>query len=280
MAVGLLSPELLSVRTGHSPTALCHGSVVFSGFQGATAEKRPGGRAMAVDGTAMVSWRPFLGIALSLAFLAATPAPLRAEATRCSGTRLKLSLQEQGRSPVERFRFSLAVAGEGADEAAALQQLNRRLTRLRRELKPLVQGQLVVPAPHTHRRGHASEQRFMANTGVSGHVGRRNYNRLIQAVGAMPGVRQQGMNSLAAPGGQAALRQRLMTAALKQGQADAETTARAIGASTVTLLSIDRQGAMGRPRPMRMEAPAKGFVPGEAPEPTITLRLQLEYCLS
>lgn len=120
----------------------------------------------------------------------------------------------------------------------------------------------------------------MANTGVSGHVGRRNYNRLIQAVGAMPGVRQQGMNSLAAPGGQAALRQRLMTAALKQGQADAETTARAIGASTVTLLSIDRQGAMGRPRPMRMEAPAKGFVPGEAPEPTITLRLQLEYCLS
>ena len=235
---------------------------------------------MDVDGNALAGWRPFLGTALLLALLAATPAPLQAEATRCSGTRLKLSLQEEGRSPVERFRFSLAVSGEGADEAAALQQLNRRLTRLRRELKPLVQGQLVVPAPHTHRRGQASEQRFMANTGVSGHVNFRYYNGLIQAVGVMPGVRLQGMNALAAPGGDAALRQRLMTAALQQGQADAETTARAIGASTVTLLSIDRQGAMGRPRPMRMEALAKGFDPGEAPEPTLNLRLQLEYCLS
>ena len=120
----------------------------------------------------------------------------------------------------------------------------------------------------------------MANTGVSGHVGRRNYNHLIQAVGAMPGVRQQGMNSLLSPGGQAALSQRLMTAALKQGQADAETTARAIGASTVTLLSIDRQGSMGRPKPLRMEVQAKGFDPGEAPESTVTLRVQLEYCLS
>jgi len=235
---------------------------------------------MSVDGSARAGWRPLLGTALSLALLVAAPAPLRAEATRCSGTRLKLSLQEQGRSPVQSFRFSLAVSGEGADEAAALQQLNRRLTRLRRELKPLVQGQLVVPAPHTHRRGPASEQRFMANTGVSGHVGRRNFNRLIQTVGAMPGVRQQGMNALPVPEDEAAMRQRLMTSALKRAQADAEATARAIGASTVTLQSIDLQGAMGRPRPLRMEVQSKGFDPGEAPESTINLRLQLEYCLS
>ena len=71
-----------------------------------------------------------------------------------------------------------------------------------------------------------------------------------------------------------------MTSALKRAQADAEATARAIGASTVTLQSIDRQGSMARPRPLRMEGQSKGFDPGEAPEPTITLRLQLEYCLS
>ena len=120
----------------------------------------------------------------------------------------------------------------------------------------------------------------MANAGVSGHVGLSTYDRLIQAVGAMPGVRLQGMESVAAPEKEAALRQRLMTDALNQGQADAATTARAIGRSEVTLLSIDRAGAMGRPRPLRMEAVAKGFDPMEAPEPTITLRLQLEYCLS
>jgi uncharacterized protein YggE len=235
---------------------------------------------VSVDGTARAGWRPLLGTALSLALLAAAPAPLRAEATRCSGTLLKLSQQEQGRSPVERFRFSLAVSGEGANESAALQQLNRRLTQLRSELKPLVQGQLVVPAPHTHKRGQASEQRFMANTGVSGHVGRRNFNRFIQTVGAMPGVRQQGMNALPVPEDEAALRQRLMTSALKRAQADAEAIAQAIGASTVTLQSIDRQGSMGRPRPLRMELQSNGFDPGEAPEPTITLSLQLEYCLS
>ena len=71
-----------------------------------------------------------------------------------------------------------------------------------------------------------------------------------------------------------------MTAALRQGQADAETMARAIGRSEVTLLSIDRAGAMGRPKPLRMEAVSQGFDPKEAPEPTITLRLLLKYCLS
>ena len=37
---------------------------------------------------------------------------------------------------------------------------------------------------------------------------------------------------------------------------------------------------MGRPTPLRIETVAKGFDHKEAPEPTITLRLQLEYCLS
>ena len=232
---------------------------------------------MVVKGERIAAWTLLV---LSACIFIPSPRPLRADVLPCSGTRLKLSVQERGRSAVERFRFSLAVSGEGADEATALQQLNRRLASVRRELKPLVQGQLVVPAPHTHKRGRASEQRYVANTGVSGHVSLGSYDHLIQAVGATPGVRLQGMESVAAPEKEAALRQRLMTDALNQGQADAATTARAIGRSEVTLLSIDRAGAMGRPRPLRMEAVAKGFDPMEAPEPTITLRLQLEYCLS
>ena len=232
---------------------------------------------MVVKGERIAAWTLLV---LSACIFIPSPRPLRADVLPCSGTRLKLSVQERGRSAVERFRFSLAVSGEGADEATALQQLNRRLASVRRELKPLVQGQLVVPAPHTHKRGPASERRYMANTGVSGHVGLVTYDRLIQALGAMPGVRLQGMESVAAPEKEAALRQRLMTDALNQGQADAATTARAIGRSEVTLLSIDREGTMGRPRPLRLEMVAKRFDPKEAPEPTITLRLQLEYCLS
>ena len=85
-------------------------------------------------------------LVLSACVFIPSPTPLRADVLPCSGTRLKLSVQERGRSAVERFRFSLAVSGEGADEATALQQLNRRLASVRRESKPLVQGQLGVHA--------------------------------------------------------------------------------------------------------------------------------------
>ena len=224
--------------------------------------------------------RLILGTALTAALLVPTPAPAGVEAPVCSGTQLQLAIQERGNSRVDRFRFSLALSGEGVNEAAALKQLNTRLDRLRRELKPLVLGRIVVPAPHTHRRGRPSEKRFMANTGVSGEVSRPNYNRLIQAVGAMPGVRQQGMRSLAEDGAELRLQQRLLADALKRGDAEARAAARVIGASRVTLQSIRRDGNLNRPRPMRLEAPSQGFDPEEAPQPTITLRLQLEYCLS
>ena len=224
--------------------------------------------------------RLILGTALTAALLVPTPAPAGVEAPVCSGTQLQLAIQERGNSRVDRFRFSLALSGEGVNEAAALKQLNTRLDRLRRELQPLVLGRLVVPAPHTHRRGRSSEQRFMANTGVSGEVSRLNYNRLIQAVGAMPGVRQQGMRSVADAEAELGLQQRLLADALKRGEAEARATARVIGASRVTLQSIRRDSDLSGPRPMRLEARSEGFDPEEAPKPPVTLRLQLEYCLS
>ena len=65
----------------------------------------------------------------------------------CSGTLFQLAVHEQAVGDVDRFRFSLGLTGEGRNEAAALKQLNQRLGQLRRDLTPLMQGTLTVPAP-------------------------------------------------------------------------------------------------------------------------------------
>lgn len=230
-------------------------------------------------GSAFVRQHCVLALATIL-ISAQLASPTQAESSACSGTHFQLALQHQGESPVARFRFSLALSGEGASEAEAMQQLNRRLDRLRREIKPLVIGRLTVPAPHSHPRGRGSERRFMAITAASGEVSSRNYNRLIQAVGVLPGVRQQGMQSIADPEAEASLQQRLMRAALQRGQAEAEATARALGVSTIKLLSIMRQGDVRQSRPMQLQARANGFDPSEAPEVRSSVRLELQYCLS
>ena len=138
--------------------------------------------------------------------LASQPGP------SCSGTLLQFSVLEQGRTPVDRFRFSLALSGEGSSEQAALTQLNQRLAQLRQSLQPFIQGRLVVPSPSIHPRpgGKGIKQAFSANTGVSGEVKRQMYNQLIQAVGGQPGVRMQGMVSIANDQAEATLQQRLM----------------------------------------------------------------------
>ena len=201
----------------------------------------------------------------------------------CAGTLLQLSVSEQGKSAVDRFRFSLALLGEGASEQAALNQLNQRLGRLRQSLQPLIRGRLVVPSPSTFPRNgtNGAPQRFVANTGVSGEVDRQTYNRFIQAVGGQPGVRMQGMESIANEQEEQALQQRLMAAALRRGKAEADGTAAAIGASRVRLLRINRSEAIRGPRRVQLSADTRsGFDPGEAPEPTASVRMELHYCLS
>ena len=209
--------------------------------------------------------------------------PVLAQETPCSGTLLQLSVSEQGKSSVDRFRFSLALSGEGASEQAALTQLNQRLGQLRQSLQPLVRGRLVVPSPSTYpRRGtNGAPQQFVANTGVSGEVNRQNYNPFIQAVGGQPGVRLQGMESIANERDETALQQRLMAAALRRGKAEADGTAAAIGASQVRLLRINRSDAIRGPKRVQLSADTRsGFDPGEAPEPTATVRMELQYCLT
>ena len=224
-----------------------------------------------------------LPVAATLAFGGQTSALASQPGPSCSGTLFQFSVVEQGKVPVDRFRFSLALSGEGSSEQAALTQLNQRLAQLRQALQPLIQGRLVVPSPSTHPRPgrQGIKQAFSANTGVSGEVTRQMYNPLIQAVGGQPGVRMQGMESIANDQAEAALQQRLVVAALRRGRVEADRTAAAIGAARVRLLRINRRDAMRGPRRIQLStAMRSGFDPGEAPEPASTLRLELDYCLT
>jgi len=224
-----------------------------------------------------------LPVAATFALAGQTSALASQPGPSCSGTLLQFSVVEQGKVPVDRFRFSLALSGEGSSEQAALTQLNQRLAQLRQSLHPLIQGRLVVPSPSTHSRPSRQgiKQSFAANTGVSGEVTRQMYNPLIQAVGGQPGVRIQGMESIANDQAEAALQQRLVVAALRRGRVEADRTAAAIGAARVRLLRINRRDAMRGPRRIQLStAMRSGFDPGEAPEPASTLRLELDYCLT
>ena len=224
-----------------------------------------------------------LSVASMGGLLLSPPAPVLAHELSCAGTLFQLSVVEQGKTAVARFRFSLAVSGEGATEQAALAQLNQRLAGLREVLQPFIQGRLVVPSPSTYPRPrrNGTQPSFAANTGVSGEVNRQMYNQLIQTLGRQPGVRMQRMESIADEQAETALQQRLTAAALRRGQAEADSTAAAIGATRVRLLRINRRDAMHGPRRVQLsEAMRTGFDPGEAPEPTATARMELLYCLT
>ena len=223
-----------------------------------------------------------LPLAVSLASLLG-PAALAAPAkTVCPGTLLQLAVQEQAVSDIDRFRFSLGLSGEGASEAAALQQLNQRLKRLRRDLTPLIVGQLTVPAPRSHQQGRSDadgQKQFVARTTLSGEVEPSHYDALIQLAGRRVGVQLQGMQpkpkaETAVNGEKQALKR-----ALDRGLEQAQWIGQTIGRRTVRLQTIERRGAMRSPL-LRSAASTVAFDPNEAPKPQISLHLQLTYCLS
>ena len=220
-----------------------------------------------------------LPLAVSLASLLG-PAALAAPAkTVCPGTLLQLAVQEQAVSDIDRFRFSLGLSGEGASEAAALQQLNQRLKRLRRDLTPLIVGQLTVPAPRSHQQGRSDDKRFVARTTFTGEVEPSHYNALIQLAGRRVGVQLQGMQPKpkvepAVNGEKQALKR-----ALDRGLEQAQWIGQTIGRRTVRLQTIERRGAVRSPL-LRSAASAVAFDPNEAPKPQISVHLQLTYCLS
>jgi uncharacterized protein YggE len=199
----------------------------------------------------------------------------------CAGTLLELSVEERGETRTDRFRFALRLEAEGATTEAALDQLNQRLAATRTALQRLAQGPLTIPAPRTYASGGASQgrRRQQASTSISGEVERGGYDQLIQVAGRLPGVRLQGMTSLASTQNQNALADQLLESALKQGREQAERTAAALGLRRVTLLRIDQRGS-GTVRPLAYAADAgRQFRPEEAPQPSQSLELNLDYCL-
>ena len=85
-----------------------------------------------------------MGTALAAKAVVPRTAPVKAQEPPCSGTVLQLSISETGTTTIDRFRFNLVVNGEGDREATAMDQLNQRLSTLRQQLNPLVQGTLTV----------------------------------------------------------------------------------------------------------------------------------------
>ena len=199
----------------------------------------------------------------------------------CRGILLQLNLRESGESPTESFRFNLRLEAEAPTSAAALDQLGDRQDRLREQLEPLVQGRLVIPAPNTYEMaGSKSSSGFRAVTTITGTVGRGNYDTLIQRAGRLPGVRLQGMTSLPSSSGQNRLQDKLLDRALQRGRRQAERTAAALKLRRIALLRIDQRSHSSlRPSPMGVSA-APRFRPEEAPLPTGSLSLALDYCLS
>ena len=200
----------------------------------------------------------------------------------CVGTVLELSVLERGQTQTDRFRFALRLEAEAATTAAALDQLNQRLEATRTALQGLAQGPLTIPAPRSYARGGGSQgpRRQLASTSIGGEVGRGGYDQLIQVAGRLPGVRLQGMTSLASSQNQNALADQLLESALKQGREQAERTAAALGLRRVTLLRIDQRRS-GAVRPLAYAANAgRQFRPEEAPQPSQSLALNLDYCLS
>jgi len=208
-------------------------------------------------------------------------APLQAAERTCQGTLLQIKVHQTGTTRSERFRFSLGLEAEASTKAQAMSLLNERLDQARQQVKPLALGRLTIPAPRSYAYGggQAGPRREKASTSISGEVNRANYDAVIQLAGRLPGVRLRGMTSLASGEGQATLQSQLLKQALEEGTRQAETMASALGLRRVELLRIDQRGAGYRPMALASINRAQSFNPGEAPRPSQSIGLELDYCL-
>ena len=209
------------------------------------------------------------------------PSPLRAAERVCNGTLLQIQVNERGTSHSDRFRFSLGLDAENANKDAAMTALNGRLAEARQAIQPLALGRLTIPAHRSYPVGGGTSGPRLerASTTITGEVSRDNYDALIQAAGRLPGVRLRGMTSLASSDSRASLADQLLKQALETGRRRAQATARALGLRKVELLLIDQRGSTQRPMQMAARKESTGFRPGEAPKPSQSLTLKLDYCL-
>ena len=151
----------------------------------------------------------------------------------------------------------------------------------RQAIQPLALGRLTIPAPRSYPVGGGTSGPRLerASTTITGEVSRDNYDALIQAAGRLPGVRLRGMTSLASSDSRASLADQLLKQALETGRRRAQATARALGLRKVELLLIDQRGSTQRPMQMAARKESTDFRPGDAPKPSQSLTLKLDYCL-
>ena len=222
-----------------------------------------------------------VAVAVLSGLSAVAPFPLRAAERVCNGTLLQIQVNERGTTRSDRFRFSLRLEAENASKDIAMTTLNARLAKARQAIQPLAMGRLTIPAPHSYvvGGGTSGPKLERASTTITGEVSRENYDALIQAAGRLPGVRLQGMTSLASSDSSASLAEQLLKQALETGRRRAQTTARALGLRKVELLLIDQRGATYRPMGMGARMGHASFRPTEAPKPSQHLTLKLDYCL-
>ena len=116
-------------------------------------------------------------------------------------------MNERGTSHSDRFRFSLGLDAEDLSNDATLSALNARLAEARQAIQPLALGQLTIPAPRSDAvvGGAAGSRLERASTTITVEVSRDGFDALIQAAGRLPGVRLQGMTSLASSDSRASL---------------------------------------------------------------------------
>lgn len=222
-----------------------------------------------------------VAVPVLLSFSVLAPFHLRAAERVCNGTLLQIQVNERGTSRSDRFRFSLGLDAENANKDAAMTALNGRLAEARQAIQPLALGRLTIPAPRSYPVGGGTSGPRLerASTTITGEVSRDNYDALIQAAGRLPGVRLRGMTSLASSDSRASLADQLLKQALETGQRRAQATARALGLRKVELLLIDQRGSTQRPMQIAARKESTGFRPGEAPKPSQSLTLKLNYCL-
>ena len=222
-----------------------------------------------------------VAVAILFGLSAVAPSPLRAAERVCNGTLLQIQVNERGTSQSDRFRFSLGLDAEKANKDVAITALNGRLAEARQAIQPLALGRLTIPAPRSFSVGGGTSGPRLerASTTITGEVSRDNYEALIQATGRLPGVRLRGMTSLASSDSRASLADQLLKQALETGRRRAQATARALSLRKVELLLIDQRGSTQRPMQMAARKESTGFRPGEAPKPSQSLSLKLDYCL-
>lgn len=204
--------------------------------------------------------------------------PIHAAEQICDGTLLKTRINERITSSINRFRFSLNLEAEHSNKDTALGILNRRLEEARKTIQPLALGDLTISAPRIYAYGGGTTTPGMerASTFITGEVGLKNYDAIIQAAGLLPGIRLNGITSIAANDKSNSIEDQLLTNAIATGQRKAQTTAQALGLRKAELLMIDQRGTSYRPIGSLRNAI---FKPEEAPKPSRSLAVNLDYCL-